>query len=202
MVAAQLQRRGVSDPSVLQSMLTVPRHCFVPSQFLDEAYDDHPLPIGLGQTISQPYIVALMTELLKLKGADKVLEIGTGSGYQSAVLSRIVQQVFSVEIYPELAQQAREVLSALGMKNVKVKTGDGYYGWQEYGPFDAIMVTAAASEIPPPLLRQLKPGGRMCIPVGGIYQVQQLILVEKDLKGAISTRSVLQVLFVPLLGKH
>jgi len=202
MVKRQIKDRGVKNPLVLDSMRKVGRHCFVPPAFFDESYDDHPLPIGSGQTISQPYIVALMTELIELKPTDRVLEIGTGSGYQTAVLAQLVREVFTVEIYSSLARKAESRLTALGYKNIKVKCGDGYYGWEEEGPFDAIMVTAAASEIPPPLIKQLKPEGRMCIPVGGIYQVQQLTLIQKNNKGSVSTRGVLPVRFVPLLGSH
>jgi protein-L-isoaspartate(D-aspartate) O-methyltransferase len=200
MVSEQIEARGIQDPSVLQAMEKVPRHCFVPRSSIAQAYDDHPIPIGMGQTISQPYIVALMTELLELKPSHRVLEVGTGSGYQSAVLSGLVCEVFTVEIYPSLAEEAGARLRSLGYGNVKVKEGDGYFGWSEHAPFDAIVVTAAASEIPPPLLRQLKPGGRMCIPVGGQYQVQQLMVVEKDPDGSCSTRGVIPVRFVPLLG--
>jgi protein-L-isoaspartate(D-aspartate) O-methyltransferase len=202
MVQEQIQARGVKDPSVLKAMREVARHCFVSSEFQEKAYDDHPVPIGMGQTISQPYIVALMTELLRVKPSDRVLEVGTGSGYQSAVLSGLVSQVFTVEIYPSLAEEAGARLASLGYKNVKVRRGDGYFGWNEYAPFDAIIVTAAPSEIPPPLLRQLKPGGRMCIPVGGRYQVQKLMLIVKLLDGSISTREVIPVRFVPLRGDH
>ncbi len=200
MVSEQIEGRGIQDPSVLQAMRKVPRHCFVPRASRSQAYDDHPVPIGMGQTISQPYIVALMTELLEVKPSHRVLEVGTGSGYQSAVLSGLVREVFTVEIYPSLGEEAAGRLSSLGYGNVKVRRGDGYFGWSEHAPFDAIVVTAAASEIPPPLLRQLKPGGRMCIPVGGQYQVQQLMVVEKDLDGSFSTRGVIPVRFVPLLG--
>ncbi len=202
MVREQIQARGVKEGSVLRAIRGVARHCFVPREFRDEAYDDHPIPIGLGQTISQPYIVALMTELLRVKPSDRVLEIGTGSGYQSAVLSGLVSRVFTVEIDPALAQEAGARLKSLGYDNIKLRCGDGYFGWNEHAPFDAIIVTAASSEIPPPLLRQLKPGGRMCIPVGGRYQVQQLMLIEKKHDGSISTRVVLPVRFVPLLGGH
>jgi len=202
MVREQIQARGVKDPLVLKAMRAVARHCFVSSDFQEKAYDDHPVPIGMGQTISQPYIVALMTELLRVKPSDRVLEVGTGSGYQSAVLSGLVSRVFTVEIYPSLAEEAGARLASLGYKNVKIRLGDGYFGWNEYAPFDAIVVTAAPREIPPPLLRQLKPGGRMCIPVGGPYQVQKLMLIEKLHDGSISTREVIPVRFVPLRGDH
>ena len=202
MVREQIQARGVKDRSVLRAMRAVPRHCFVPREHLKSAYDDHPIPIGMGQTISQPYIVALMTELLGVKPSDRVLEVGTGSGYQSAVLSGLVSEVFTVEIYPALAEAASARLTSLGYRNILVRRGDGYYGWNAHAPFDAIVVTAASSEIPPPLLKQLKRGGRMCIPVGGTYQVQQLMFVKKGHDGSISTRAVLPVRFVPLLGDH
>jgi protein-L-isoaspartate(D-aspartate) O-methyltransferase len=200
MVREQIQARGVKDGFVLRAMRGVARHCFVPREFQDEAYDDHPIPIGQGQTISQPYIVALMTELLRVKPSDRVLEIGTGSGYQAAVLSGLVNRVFTVEISAALAEEAGARLKSLGYENVQVRCGDGYLGWNERAPFDAIIVTAAPSEIPPPLLHQLKPGGRMCIPVGGRYEVQQLTLIEKKHDGSISTRVVLPVRFVPFLG--
>ncbi len=202
MVSEQIRARGVKDERVLDAMRRVSRHCFVPAPLLQEAYEDHPLPIGLGQTISQPYIVAFMTEVLDLKPSHRVLEIGTGSGYQTAVLAALVREVYSIEIHESLAQKARSRLSFLGTKNVEIKHGDGYYGWKNHAPFDAVMVTAAAHEIPPPLLRQLKSGGRMCIPVGGIYQVQQLTLVNKDPKGVMTTKGLLPVRFVPLLGRH
>ena len=202
MVREQIQARGVKDGSVLRAMRGVARHCFVPSEFRDEAYDDHPISIGQGQTISQPYIVALMTELLRVKPSDRVLEIGSGSGYQAAVLSGLVDRVFTVEISPALAEEAGARLKSLGYENIQVRQGDGYLGWNEHAPFDAIIVTAAPSEIPPPLLQQLRPGGRMCIPVGGRYQVQQLTLIEKKRDGSISKRAVLPVRFVPFLGGH
>lgn len=202
MVREQIQARGVKDVSVLRAMRGVARHCFVSPNYLAEAYDDHPIPIGKGQTISQPYIVALMTELLRVQPSDRVLEVGTGSGYQSAILSGLVKEVFTVEIYPDLAHEAAARLKSLGYENIKIRRGDGYFGWEDHAPFDAIIVTAASSEIPPPLLRQLKAGGRMCIPVGGAYQVQQLMFIKKDHDGSISTRAVLPVRFVPLLGGH
>jgi len=202
MVEEQIRVRGVKSLPVLEAMKKIPRHCFVPKGFRDEAYDDHPLPIGMGQTISQPYIVALMTELLDLKPTDRVLEIGTGSGYHSAVVSMLVKELYSMEIYQGLGDPARTRLMELGYNNVKVRIGDGFYGWKEHAPYDAILVTAAASEIPPPLVQQLDKGGKMCIPVGGIYLVQNLMLVTKDINGSISTRSVLPVAFVPLLGGH
>jgi protein-L-isoaspartate(D-aspartate) O-methyltransferase len=200
MVLEQVRARGIRDGQVLDAMREVPRHCFVPLTLRPDAYEDHPLPIGSGQTISQPYIVALMTELLRLKPTDRVLEIGTGSGYQAAVLSRLAGRVFTVEIHPALAEEAGERLKALGYGNIAVRCGDGNLGWKEHAPFDAVIVTAAARGIPAPLMRQLKPGGRMCIPVGERLGVQNLLLIEKALDGSVSKRSVLPVRFVPLLG--
>jgi protein-L-isoaspartate(D-aspartate) O-methyltransferase len=202
MVREQIQARGIKDHLVLEAMRRVARHCFVPRGLEAKAYQDHPLPIGSGQTISQPYVVAMMTDLLRLKPTDRVLEIGTGSGYQAAVLSRLANRVFSVEIHPPLAEEAKSRLRDLGYKNIEVKTGDGYFGWKEHAPFDAIIVTAAPGEIPPPLLQQLKPGGRMCIPVGAENRIQELMLIEKSEDGSIRKQSLLPVRFVPLLGKH
>ncbi len=193
-------RDAVKDEAVLDALRAVPRHVFVPESQRREAYRDKPLPIGYGQTISQPYIVASMTELLEVDSDDVVLEIGTGSGYQTAVLAEIVQQVYTIEIVPELADSARDRLKRLGYENVEVRTGDGYNGWAEHGPYDAIIVTAAASHIPPPLIEQLKPGGKMVIPVGPVFQVQQLMRVEKDAEGKVRQRSVMPVRFVPLTG--
>ena len=201
MVAEQIEKRGVKDKRVLQAMCTVPRHKFVPDELKAYAYEDRPLPIGCGQTISQPYIVALMTELLKVDEEDKVLEVGTGSGYQAAILSQIVREVYTIEIFEELGISAKRRLRELGYSNVKVRIGDGYYGWPEEAPFDAIIVTCAATHIPPPLIAQLREGGRMCIPVGGAFQVQNLMLVEKR-DGKITSRNILPVRFVPMLGKH
>ena len=188
---------GRIDPAVLQAMRTVPRHEFVPEDVRALAYEDQPAPIGFGQTISQPFIVALMTDLLDIGPDHKVLEIGTGSGYQAAVLSPLVAEVYSVEIIPELGERATGVLQRLGFANVRTKVADGYYGWPEAAPFDGIVVTAAASQIPPPLVEQLKPGGRMVIPVGGAYFAQQLMLVEKGADGKVTTRQLLPVQFVP-----
>ncbi len=202
MVKEQIADRGVEDPAVLKAMRIVPRHLFVPEGIRSRAYDDGPLPIGHGQTISQPYIVAYMTEVLKAGKGDSVLEIGTGSGYQAAVLSPLVKKVYTMEIIPELAASSKERLKKLGYSNVEVKEGDGYYGWPERAPFDAIIVTAAAGHIPPPLIQQLKNGGRMVIPVGGFFMVQSLVLVSKDRKGEITTRNLLPVRFVPLTGGH
>ena len=205
MVATQIDWRGVRagrigvrDEAVLDAMLRVPRHEFVPKKHKSSAYADSPLPIGYDQTISQPYIVGFMTEMLKVKKEHKVLEIGTGSGYQAAVLAEIVDNVYSIEIIKELGKQVKTRLKRLNYKNVTVRIGDGYFGWEEHAPFDAIIVTAAADHIPPPLVRQLKPGGRMGIPVGGRFQVQNLLIVEKALDGTVTTRQVMPVRFVPL----
>ncbi|MGO9244865.1 MAG: protein-L-isoaspartate(D-aspartate) O-methyltransferase [Verrucomicrobiia bacterium] len=198
MVREQIESRGVTDARVLAAMRKVPRHEFVPEHLTDAAYEDHPLPIGYGQTISQPYIVALMTELLRLTPAAKVLEIGTGCGYQTAVLAEIAAEVYSVEIVEPLAKESAARLQRLGYKNVHVKHADGYLGWPEHAPFDAIVVTAGADHIPPPLVEQLKTGGRMAIPVGEPHGEQSLVLVEKDRDGRISTGNVIPVLFVPL----
>ncbi len=193
---------GTLDPRVMATMAAVPRHEFVPAEQKPHAYDDRPLPIGHGQTISQPYMVAAMTALMKPKAEHVVLEIGTGSGYQAAVLAGLVRAVYSIEIVNALARQAAERLARLGYGNVTTKSGDGYYGWPEHGPFDSIMVTAAASHIPPPLLRQLKPGGRMVIPIGAPFMTQQLMLVEKNADGTVTTRQMMAVRFVPLTGSH
>ncbi len=191
---------GRLDPTVLEAMRAVPRHEFVPEQHRANAYENRPLPIGYGQTISQPFIVALMTDLLDADEDDVVLEIGTGSGYQAAVLSPLVGRVYSIEIVPELGASAAERIERLDFDNVETKVGDGYYGWPEAAPFDGIVVTAAASHIPPPLVEQLKPGGRMVIPVGGPFSAQQLMLVEKQEDGGITTRQLLPVQFVPFTG--
>ncbi len=191
-------RTPVRDKRVLDAMRTVPRHLFVRQEDLSHAYNDYPLSIGYGQTISQPYIVAYMTEMLQVEPPHRVLEVGTGSGYQAAILSCLVQDVYSVEIVEALAQKAAERLQNLNYRNVQVKAADGYYGWKEQAPFDRIIVTAAATLVPPPLLKQLRPGGKMCIPVGGQYAVQYLTLVEKSEQGNIKMRKVLPVRFVPL----
>lgn len=198
------QRIGKSalDSRVLEIMARVPRHEFVPREVMSQAYENRPLPIGYGQTISQPYIVAIMTDFLKVGSGSVVLEVGTGSGYQAAILAEYVQKVYSIEIIKELAETAAERMRRLGYGNVEIKVGDGYHGWREHAPFDGIVVTAAAGHIPPPLLEQLKPGGRMIIPVGGPFFVQQLMLVEKGQQGEIRTRQVLPVAFVPLTGGH
>ncbi len=191
-------REGVKDKRVLDAMRAVPRHEFVPEARRHEAYADRPLPIGHGQTISQPYIVAYMTELLKAEPEHKALEIGTGSGYQAAVLAEIVDKVYTIEIIEPLAERGEKDLKEQGYDNVEVKHGDGYFGWPEHAPFDVIIVTAAASHIPPPLVEQLKPGGHMVIPVGPPLQTQHLIVVEKLEDGTIRRKSVMPVRFVPL----
>jgi protein-L-isoaspartate(D-aspartate) O-methyltransferase len=188
---------GRLDPRVKDVIARVPRHLFVPPAQQPHAYENRPLPIGHGQTISQPYIVALMTDLLKLRKQDRVLEIGTGSGYQAAVLAELVRSVYTIEIVEPLAVEARQRLDKLGYRNVEVRAGDGYKGWEERAPFDAIMVTAGADEVPPPLLRQLKPGGRMVIPVGPAGGLQHLTLIEKQADGSIRSRQVIPVRFVP-----
>ncbi len=190
------------DARVLNALGSVPRHKLVPAAVRDEAYANRPLPIGHGQTISQPYIVAVMTDLLHLEPGDRVLEIGTGSGYQAAVLAQLVAQVYSMEIVAPLGKRARKQLSSLGYDNIEVALKDGYHGWPEHAPFDAIVVTAAASHVPPPLLKQLRPGGRMVIPVGSRFMVQQLVLVNKSIDGEVSVRQILPVHFVPLTGDH
>jgi protein-L-isoaspartate(D-aspartate) O-methyltransferase len=190
------------DRKVLEAMATVPRHAFVPASQLRHAYENRPLAIGHGQTISQPYIVALMTTLARPERDAVVLEIGTGSGYQAAVLAPLVERVYSIEIIEPLGAQAAQRLRTLGYDNVHTRIGDGYYGWPKAGPFDAIVVTAAASSVPPPLIAQLKPGGRMVIPVGSSFFTQTLMLVEKDAAGRVRTRQVLPVRFVPLTGGH
>jgi protein-L-isoaspartate(D-aspartate) O-methyltransferase len=200
MVENQIKNRGITDKKILDAMLTVPRHRFVPSEYLADSYEDRPLPIGEGQTISQPYIVALMCEKLSLKPSDRVLEVGTGSGYHAAVISRISKEVLTVEIIPPLGEKSSKILKTLGYDNVRTRIGDGYYGWEEHAPFDAIVVTAAATHIPPPLIKQLKPKGRMVIPVGGVFQIQNLMLVRKDTDGKVTTETVCPVRFVPLTG--
>jgi protein-L-isoaspartate(D-aspartate) O-methyltransferase len=202
MVAGQIAARGVKDPRVLDAMRAVPRHEFVPATLREDAYGDSPLPIGHGQTISQPYIVALMTELARPSPSDRVLEVGTGSGYQAAVLSQLVARVFSVELVDPLAQSAASTLRRLGYGNVTVRSGDGYLGWPDEAPFDIIVVTAAPEEVPAALLSQLKPGGRLIVPVGRVWDVQDLQLIEKDASGRVTTRSVIPVRFVPMVKKR
>ena len=204
MIRYQIKGRDIRDERVLSAMSSIPREKFVLEGEKDNSYLDCPLPIGMGQTISQPFMVALMTQCLSLKGTETVLEVGTGSGYQAAVLSEVVTggKVFTIEIVSELARTARKRLASLGYQNVVVHTGDGYLGLPENAPFDGIMVTAAADEIPAPLLDQLKPGGRLVMPVGGQGETQWLTLVSKDLEGKIDRRVVLPVRFVPLTGDH
>jgi protein-L-isoaspartate(D-aspartate) O-methyltransferase len=196
MVRTQIEGRGISDPATLTAMASVPRHLFVSPELADQAYTDGPLPIGYGQTISQPYIVAFMTETVRPGPAKKILEVGTGSGYQAAVLAETGAEVHTIEIIPELAESAAARLHRLGYAGVHVTQGDGYYGWEEHAPYDAIVVTAAAPFIPPPLLNQLKPGGRMVIPVGSPFLLQTLMLVEKEEEETVS-RSLMPVRFVP-----
>lgn len=202
MVRYQIKDRGVKGEKALEAMQNVPRHWFVLEKYQSQAYDDNPLQIGYEQTISQPYIVALMTELLEIDSDSKVLEIGTGSGYQAAVLNEITPCVYTIEIIKELAQAADERLKNYGYKTIEVKNADGYYGWEREAPFDAIIVTAAATHIPPPLFKQLKAGGKMVIPVGAPMSVQNLILVTKDENGRPIEKSILPVRFVPLVHKE
>lgn len=196
MVETQIKARGVTDQNVLEAMKNVPRHLFVPETYQSSAYSDRPLPIGQGQTISQPYIVGYMTEAVKPHENQVVLEVGTGSGYQAAVLAEIVKEVYTLEIIPELGIMAKERLTILGYENVHAKVSDGYHGWAEHGPFDAIVVTAAAEEIPGPLLDQLADGGRMIIPVGSQFSVQNLVLVTKK-NGQLKQKKLFGVRFVP-----
>ncbi len=200
MVEEQIKERGVTNQAVLKALSQVPRHKFVSSSSEAMAYSDHPLPIGYGQTISQPYIVALMTDLLNLKPGEKALEIGTGSGYQAAVLAEMTTNVYTIEIVKPLAEAAEKRLVEAGLSAEQIRHADGYYGWKEQAPFDAIIVTAASDHVPPPLLEQLKPGGRMVIPIGPVHATQRLVVVEKDDKGKVSTRSILPVRFVPFTG--
>jgi protein-L-isoaspartate(D-aspartate) O-methyltransferase len=201
MVSTQIEARDVSDPAVLTAMRIVPRHAFVPSEFLDQAYADHPLPIGYGQTISQPYIVALMTEALHLESGQRVLEIGTGSGYQAAVLAEMDVEVYTIEIIPELVEQARQRLDELGYTKVETLNADGYFGWEENAPFDAIIVTAAPDHLPQPLANQLAEGGRLIIPIGPVGLVQTLWLFEK-INSELQATNLGGVRFVPLTGEH
>lgn len=203
MVRLQIERRDIEDPAVLDSMRSVPRHEFVPETYLKYAYNDHPLPIGYGQTISQPYIVALMTESLELKPKQRVLEIGTGSGYQAAILAEmdLELEIYSIEIIPELADAAAQRLQELGYTQVQVRNADGYFGWEEHAPFDAILVTAAPDHLPQPLVNQLAEGGRLIIPIGPIGAVQTLWLFEKA-GGELLATNLGGVRFVPLTGEH
>lgn len=198
MVETQIINRGVKDRRVIEAMLRVPRHLFVPQEMKEYAYDDTPLPIGKGQTISQPYIVALMTELLSLTPESKVLEIGTGSGYQTAILAEIAKEVYTVEIIEELYERAVQLLGSLGYQNVHVKCGDGYFGWEEHAPYDGIMVTAAPRRVPEPLVEQLKVGGKLVIPIGDLYQ--DLIVVTRTERGTIQ-KVITGVRFVPMTGE-
>lgn len=195
-----IKARGVKDPVVLRVMGMVPRHLFVDASYEEKAYGDHPLPIGEGQTISQPYVVALMTEALQLKPGGRVLEIGTGSGYQAAVLSRIVKEVYTIEIRKTLVERAVTVLAEQGCGNVKVKYADGYFGWPEHAPFDAIIITAAANHIPPPLIKQLKDGGRLIVPLGSTLYFQTLTLAIKR-QGELDVEQLSPVVFVPMAGE-
>ncbi len=196
MVLTQMARRGISDEATLKAMRTVKRHLFVPQKYIGNAYDDGPLPIGYGQTIPQPFMVAYMTQIIEPEPNFKVLEIGSGSGYQAAVLAEIIDTVYTIEIIPELGERAAARWENLGYENVESKIADGYYGWEEHAPFDAIMVTAAAEYIPPPLVAQLKDGGKMVIPVGSPFLTQVLMLVEKN-GDKITTRRLMPVRFVP-----
>ena len=200
MVANQIAARGIKDPKVLDAMRSVERHLFVPEDVRNWAYEDHPVPIGEGQTISQPYIVALMTEALRLTRKEKVLEIGTGSGYQAAILSLLAREVCSIEIQKVLFDRVSRLLPSLGYGSVKCRFGDGYYGWQEKAPFDCIMITASVNHIPPPLLAQLSDGGRLILPLGNAFGYQDLVLVTKH-GNTYTTEAIMGVLFVPMTGK-
>lgn len=200
MVEHDLKGRDITDPAVLRAMGAVPRHLFVAKSDASRAYGDHPLPIGEGQTISQPYVVALMTQELKLRPGDRVLEIGTGSGYQAAVLAEIVKEVYTIEIRKNLAERASQRLRDLGYRNVTVKYGDGYFGWKERAPFDAIIITAAANHVPPPLIRQLKEGGRLIVPLGSTVYYQMLTLATKR-EGELDVEQFGPVAFVPMVGE-
>ena len=200
MVEEQIVSRGINDRGVLDAFLKVPRHYFVSTESKDSAYSDYPLPIGENQTISQPYIVALMTQQLKLTGNERILEIGTGSGYQTAILAELAKEVYSIERLSRLAVQANRILNELSYNNIKIKTGDGTLGWEEFSPYDGIIVTAAAPEVPPPLIKQLKNNGRIVIPLGGVSS-QTLTILEKN-KDIIKTSGVCGCVFVPLLGEY
>ena len=199
MVRNHIVARGVRSERVVEAMEKVPREAFLPEHYQEFAYEDSPLPIDEGQTISQPYIVALMTELLELKGSEKVLEVGTGSGYQAAVLSQIAREVYTIEIIPSLAERAKETLARLGYSNAWVKTGDGFFGWEEKGPFDAILVTASAQKIPEPLWHQLREEGRLVMPLGREHQSQKLVRVRK-IAGRRHVENITGVIFVPMTG--
>jgi protein-L-isoaspartate(D-aspartate) O-methyltransferase len=199
LVQTTIKDRGISDPAVIAAMQAVPRHYFVPQNLLSAAYADRPLPIGEGQTISQPYVVALMTEILQLSKDQRVLEIGTGSGYQAGVLAQITPQVYSIEIKKKLHKKASNTLKLAGYHTIKTRQGDGYFGWPEAAPFDAIMITAAVDHIPPPLIKQLKDGGRLALPLGNPFSYQNLVLVTKKGDDLI-VKQVTGVLFVPMTG--
>lgn len=199
MVLSQIRLRGISDKKVLKAMSEVLRHSFVPEALASQAYRDHPLPIGEGQTISQPYIVALMTESLKLKGPERVLEIGTGSGYQAAILANIAKEVYTIEIKEKLYTKSNQILRTSGFTNIKTRHSDGYFGWPEAAPFDCIMITAAIDHIPPPLLKQLKDGGRLILPLGNPFSYQNLSLVSKQGED-FTVKQITGVLFVPMTG--
>lgn len=200
MMETQLKARGISDPRVLEVMGRVPRHLFVSTSLQEQAYADHPLPIGEGQTISQPYVVALMTESLKLTGPERMLEVGTGSGYQAAVLAELCEEVYTIEIREALAESAEDRLKGLGYKNVHVKWADGYFGWEEHAPFDAVIITCAVNHVPPHLLQQLKDGGRLILPLGSTAYYQTLTLIEKEGEELIVTY-ITSVRFVPMIGE-
>lgn len=200
MVKNDLKRRGISDERVLEVMERVPRHLFVDELIQDQAYQDRPLPIAEGQTISQPYVVALMTESLGLKGSEKVLEIGTGSGYQAAVLAELCEEVYTIEIREELVEGSTSVLESLGYENVQVRCADGYYGWEEHAPYDAIIITCAVNHVPPDLIRQLKDGGRLVLPLGSVLYYQTLTLIGKQ-GGELKVRYITDVVFVPMIGE-
>ena len=199
MVRDQIVARGIDDPRTLAAMAAVPRHAFVPKRLHRSAYYDRPLPIGEGQTISQPYIVALMTEILRLSGNEQVLEVGTGSGYQAAVLARVAQDVYTIEIKEKLCRRTAKTLADIGFDSIRTRCGDGYFGWPEAAPFDAIMITAAVDHIPPPLIKQLKEGGRLVLPLGNPFVFQNLVLVTKVNKD-IKVQNITGVLFVPMTG--
>ena len=199
MIREQIASRGIKNPAVLRVMGEIPRHLFVPANVREQAYEDRPVPIGHGQTISQPFIVGFMTELLDVQSQHRILEIGTGSGYQAAILSKLAKEVFTMEIVPELAQSAEALFRRLGYKNIFVRLGNGYLGWPEASPFDRIIVTAAPPEIPQVLIDQLKPGGRLLVPVGNSPANQEIIMVEKTKDGKVVKRAVLPVRFVPMV---
>jgi protein-L-isoaspartate(D-aspartate) O-methyltransferase len=199
LVKNDIEREGISNPAVLAAMKKVPRHCFVPEELASRAYDDRPLPIGEGQTISQPYVVALMTEILDLNKDQRILEIGTGSGYQAAVLAEIAKEVYSIEIKEKLYQKSTNILKELGYTNIITRHADGYFGWPEAAPFDAIMITASVDHIPPPLMKQLKEGGKLTLPLGNPFSYQDLVLVTKH-GGDVTVKQITGVLFVPMTG--